>query len=50
MLLRNSEHRGDASYPMVLSLVEGGVGRDLFGYRRELVSLVRKAAALDRNR
>ena len=48
MLLRDSEHKGDASYGQVVKLIEGGLGRDRFGYRRELLELVRIARSLDR--
>jgi Ca-activated chloride channel family protein len=46
MLLRDSEHRGDASYEMVRGLARGAQGHDPFGYRREFVGLVSKAARL----
>lgn len=44
MLLRNSEHKGDASWPMVQNLAAGAMGKDRFGYRREFLSLVNAAS------
>jgi Ca-activated chloride channel homolog len=46
MLLRDSEHRGTATFESVLALAEGAVGADPAGYRREFVDLVRKSAAV----
>jgi Ca-activated chloride channel family protein len=44
MLLRDSEHRGTATFESVLALAEGAIGADPAGYRREFVELVRKSA------
>jgi len=46
MLLRESEHRGRADWPMVLELAREARGRDAEGYRAEFLELARKAAAL----
>jgi Ca-activated chloride channel family protein len=46
MLLRESEHRGQADWPMVLELAREAKGRDAEGYRAEFLELARKAAAL----
>ena len=46
MLLRDSPHKGQASFAWVRSTAQGALGRDPSGYRAELVGLVDKAAAL----
>jgi Ca-activated chloride channel family protein len=46
MLLRESEHRGRADWPMVLALAEGALGPDGEGYRAEFLELARTAAEL----
>jgi len=46
MLLRDSAHKGDASYEMVRGLARGAQGEDPFGYRREFIGLVSRAARL----
>jgi Ca-activated chloride channel family protein len=46
MLLRESEHRGGADWPMVLGLAEGAKGPDTAGYRAEFLELARAAAEL----
>jgi Ca-activated chloride channel family protein len=46
MLLRNSEHRGNASYAAVLEIAEEGSSRDPHGYRAEFLQMVRQAKAL----
>jgi Ca-activated chloride channel family protein len=46
MLLRDSEHRGTATFESVLALAEGAVGDDPAGYRSEFVDLVRRSAAV----
>jgi Ca-activated chloride channel family protein len=43
MVLRESQHRGSATYDAVLELAQEGLGRDESGYRREFVELVKKA-------
>jgi Ca-activated chloride channel family protein len=47
MILRRSEHKGDASYALVRQLAARGAGQDGQGYRREFLGLVDKAAGLD---
>jgi Ca-activated chloride channel family protein len=44
MLLRDSEHRGTATFQSVLTLAEGAIGSDSAGYRREFVELVGRSA------
>jgi Ca-activated chloride channel family protein len=46
MLLRDSKHKGDASYAEVLKMAEGALGRDAHGHRAEFLDLVRKARRL----
>ena len=46
MLLRDSEHKGTATYESVLAIAEENVGTDRHGYRREFVQLARRAQAL----
>ncbi|QMU30834.1 vWA domain-containing protein [Adhaeribacter radiodurans] len=47
MLLRDSEHKGQATYANVLSLAEGAKGQDPEGYRAEFVRLVKTTQLLD---
>ncbi|MBC8145359.1 MAG: von Willebrand factor type A domain-containing protein, partial [bacterium] len=46
MLLRDSRHKGNATYDDVLRLANGAKGLDSYGYRTEFISLVEKARAL----
>ncbi len=46
MLLRNSEYKENAKYSMVLQMADASLGKDDEGYRKEFVSLVKKAAEL----
>ena len=46
MLLRDSEHRGNASYAAVLEIAEAGAKRDPHGYRAEFLQLVGRARQL----
>ncbi|MCB0076474.1 MAG: VWA domain-containing protein [Anaerolineales bacterium] len=48
MLLRDSEHKGTASFDHVLSMAEGAKGPDLAGYRAEFITLVQTARLLSR--
>ncbi|MCA9707129.1 MAG: VWA domain-containing protein [Myxococcales bacterium] len=50
MLLRDSEHRGRATFGGVTDLAEGALGRDEHEVRREFLSLVEQAAALGAQR
>ena len=46
MLLRDSEHRGTATFDKVTRLARGAMGQDKDGTRSEFIDLVRKAAEL----
>ncbi|HUR94715.1 MAG TPA: von Willebrand factor type A domain-containing protein [Gemmatimonadales bacterium] len=46
LLLRESEHRGQASFDQVLSLARGARGEDEEGHRGEFIGLVEAAKAL----
>ena len=46
LLLRDSAHRGQASYEQVLALARSGRGADAEGYRGEFIGLVEAARAL----
>jgi Ca-activated chloride channel family protein len=43
MLLRDSPHKGSATFDTVLRLANQGKGRDPHGYRAELIDLIKKA-------
>lgn len=47
MLLRDSEHKGGASYAHVLQMAESARGKDPEGYRAEFINLVKTAQLLD---
>ncbi len=49
MLLRNSEYKGNSTYDMVLRMANASLGNDIEGYRKEFVSLVKKAAGMKDN-
>ena len=46
MLLRSSEHRGNADWNMVAELAQSGRGADIRGYRTDFLRLVRRARDL----
>ena len=46
MLLRDSPHKGNATFDSVLELAEEGVASDHSGYRQEFLKLVEKASQL----
>ena len=46
MILRESEHKGAASYDRVITWAEAGKGDDADGRRGEFIELVKKARAL----
>jgi Ca-activated chloride channel family protein len=46
MLLRDSEHRGTATYDAVLEIATAARGSDAHGYRAELLEMVRRAKSL----
>ena len=47
MLLRSSEYKGSNTYDKVLNMASASVGNDAEGYRKEFVSLVKKARMLN---
>ena len=49
MLLRNSEYRGTLKWYQVINIANGSLGKDADGYRKEFVSLVKKAENLADN-
>jgi Ca-activated chloride channel family protein len=46
MLLRDSKHKGAATWATATELAQGALGRDEGGYRKELVELIRRAESL----
>ncbi len=46
MLLRGSEHAGDATLDRVLQIAEEGMNRDEHGYRTEFMQLIKRAKEL----
>ena len=50
MLLRDSEHKGQATFSSVLALARGARGADEEGYRAEFIRLVETAATLATSR
>ena len=50
MLLRDSPHKGSATFDDVLDLAQGAIGRDEGGYRVQFLDLVRKARELKEGR
>ncbi|MCC7376558.1 MAG: von Willebrand factor type A domain-containing protein [Verrucomicrobiales bacterium] len=46
MLLKDSPHRGQATYERVLEMAREGLGRDVGGWRAEFISLAKKAQSL----
>ena len=46
MLLRDSKYKGSATYPQLLALATANLGADPGGYRKEMVTLIRKAEGL----
>jgi hypothetical protein len=48
MTLRESDARGAASFALARHLAEGAIEADPHGYRRELLSLIETAAALQK--
>ncbi len=49
MILKDSEHKGDANFRSVLELAEESKGDDTEGYRAEFINLVKKAKEISRN-
>ncbi len=48
MLLRDSEHKGSATYQSLLALARGARGEDREGYRAEFIRLVETVDLLSR--
>ncbi len=48
MVLRDSQHKGDASFATVLDLARNARGEDPLGYRAEFVKMVQEAESLAR--
>ncbi|NQT12193.1 MAG: DUF3520 domain-containing protein, partial [Planctomycetes bacterium] len=46
MLLRNSQHKGAATYDAALEIATASKGPDVHGYRAQLLEMVRRAQAL----
>ena len=46
MLLRNSEYKEKATYSKVLQIAGASLGKDEEGYRKEFITLVKKAVEL----
>ena len=46
MLLRDSRYKENATYSTVLQMAGASLGKDEEGYRKEFISLVKKAAGL----
>lgn len=49
MLLRQSEFKGNSSYKNILQVATDATGNDIEGYRKEFVTLVKKAASLSKS-
>ncbi len=49
MLLRQSEFKGNSTYNNILHMATDALGNDTEGYRKEFVTLLKKAASLDKN-
>jgi Ca-activated chloride channel family protein len=45
MLLRGSEHSGNATPAMILEMASESIGDDTTGYRAEFVDLIRRACS-----
>ncbi|MFC1587392.1 von Willebrand factor type A domain-containing protein [Planctomycetota bacterium] len=50
MLLRDSAYKGDANYGLVLEIAKSSLGEDKHSYRAEFITLVEKAAALNKDK
>jgi Ca-activated chloride channel family protein len=46
MLLRDSPHKGTATYSSVIDLAQSAIGKDESGYRKNFVEMVQKAAVI----
>ena len=50
MMLRNSEFKGNSSFENILNIAQGSLGDDKEGYRKEFVSLVKKAEEISNSK
>lgn len=48
MLLRGSEHAGNANYDLIIKLAQSAIGKDDDGYRREAAQLMKNASLLEK--
>jgi Ca-activated chloride channel family protein len=48
MMLRNSEHKKNSSYEDAKQLATNALGKDVEGYRKELIELINKTMLLDK--
>src|SRR5690606_36195721 len=46
MVLRNSEHRGSATFAQAIDLAKSALGEDRGGYRAQFIALVEKAKSI----
>ena len=46
MLLKNSKHKGTATWPMVCQIAQNSKGHDKHGYRAECIQLMETAQAM----
>ena len=46
MLLRESQHKGEATFDDLIAMAEGAQGKDEYGYRSEFVYLAKRAREL----
>jgi Ca-activated chloride channel family protein len=49
MLLRDSKFKGNSTYNEVIEMAKASLGKDVEGYRKEFISLLKKAADLKNN-
>ena len=49
MLLRDSKFKGNSTYNEVIEMAKASLGKDVEGYRKEFISLVKKAAEIKNN-
>ncbi len=49
MLLRDSKHKGDATYDEVRQLARKSLGKDYEGYRRDFLTMIGQAESLARS-
>ncbi len=49
LLLKNSKFKGNATYSMIYDLADKSKGKDPFGYRTEMLSLIKKSEIISNN-